>query len=83
MLNTEIIAEKERELPLEISLGSVQMPLLEVLALRPGMLIEFPCPGCFEGQLKVAGVEWGRVRTKIENGQVLMELTEIGPVKLC
>ena len=53
------------DIQVTLDLGSIELPLADLVRLRPGMTVEFERPAAFEGTIQVAGTPWATVQIGI------------------
>lgn len=77
IIEEEGMEEQEREVPIEIVLGTITMPLNDFLRLRPGAKLECTRPETLEVVLQLGGSEWARAQLHVEDDRLTVELAEI------
>ena len=69
--------DESRNMATSLSLGTIEMPLADLLSLREGSLIEFERPEKVEGVLQVMGSAWAVVQVSFGDERVLVEVKEL------
>lgn len=59
-----------------LRLGSIALPVEEVLSLRPGSELSFDCPSPLLGVLEIGGSDWLRVQLEIEENSIRLKVLE-------
>lgn len=66
--------ESSPEIRAQVLLGTISLPLSELLALRPGSEIEIDWPESAKGSLSFDGKEWAQVEIKATPGKISLKL---------
>lgn len=67
----------DRPVPVELYLGELLMKVEDLLSLRPGSSVQFPCPQGFTALLKTGSRLWARVVMRILQERIVLEIQEI------
>ncbi len=67
------------ELRVTLDLGSVEIDLEDVVAMRPGARYSFERPACFDATLRIEGKPWASARLEVCDDVVSLQIQAIGP----
>lgn len=73
----EFMNDADKSFPVTLSLGEIELPLDEVLRLRPGVCIEFEKPAQFMGMLLVGGSPWAAASVQLDERVIKLSIEEL------